>query len=151
MTIDNKHNFADAEGLLDNDCYSHASFLEPTALPVSPTAIAEPILLSKADEKVSSRESSAVASNSVADPEHRDRDRMNHNVHHKSNIVTGIISRILIGSILLGPIGVTTGAVIGSSIVKRRGGCLRHRFRCRYHSGSNTRIVRAERRVRVVS
>jgi hypothetical protein len=122
MTIDNKHNFADAEVLLDNDHYAPA-YYEPTAQPVmTTTVLAATPATTFSDEKTNAPASNSGNISPVSNPGYscQSPEVASHNVQHKRNVFAGALWGVAIGLILLGPIGAVAGGFGGAHIVKRR-------------------------------
>lgn len=125
MTIDNKHNFADAEVLSDDE-YFPRDESEPVAQAIFVSTAAEVTNESKSPVVTQSIPTSSIPINNNTTSSNnttaggRDPDTTAHIVQHKKNVVTGVISGVLLGGILLGPIGAIAGGFIGSSIVNRR-------------------------------
>jgi hypothetical protein len=144
MTIDNKHNFADAEVLLDSDYFpSTDGEREPIAQAVlvsdesqAKTSVATPIASATTVQsafntgfRIVNNQNGTTPSGGGQDPD----DMTAHNVQHRKNVVTGVISGVLIGAIILGPIGAIAGGFIGNSIVngRERRWCHHHGFAAR--------------------
>ena len=115
MTIDNKHNFADAEVLLDDEY-----FPMDDAEPVAQAVLVETVETTSEMKPPVTTTSRTTVVNSNTPTEHHFPDMTAHNEQHKRNIVRGVISGVLLGGILLGPIGAIAGGFIGSSIVNGR-------------------------------
>ena len=130
MTIDNKHNFADAQVLLDSDYFPSTDDEPVHAVLVSPDS--EPDVKAPVAVPVHATNVSPV-NNSGTSPRGQDPDIVAHNIEHKKNVVKGVISGVAIGLILFGPIGAIAGGFIGSSIVNRRE---RRWHRCHHYQGS---------------
>ena len=128
MTIDNKHNFADAQVLLDSDYFPSTD--EPVqAVLVSPDN--ESDVKAPGAFRVHATNVSPVNNPGTA-PRGQDPDTVAHDIQHKRNVVTGVISGVAIVLILFGPIGAVAGGFIGSSIVNLRE---KGWHRCHHHQG----------------
>lgn len=131
MTIDNKHNFADAKVLFDSDYFPSTNAEPVQAVLVSPaneSDVKTPVAVPVHTASVSPVNESGAAR------EDRDPDIAAHNVQHKKNVMTGVISGVAIGLILFGPVGAIAGGFIGSTIVNRRE---RRWNRCHHHGVSH--------------
>lgn len=120
MTIDNKHNFAEAEILLDND-HCAPAYYEPTSQPFMTTFAATPIT-TFSDSKTNTPASNSGNIPTISNPGNSGRspEVVAHKVQHKRNVVAGALWGVAIGLILLGPIGAVAGGFGGAAIVKHR-------------------------------
>jgi hypothetical protein len=112
MTLDDTNKFAKAEILLENDHFgSDAVAAQPVVTTLS-------TYTDSAKTNGDAQKTSTVYSESQGTD--RDADLVLHNVQHKKNVVIGVISGVLLGAVLLGPIGAVAGGFVGRAIVKRR-------------------------------
>jgi hypothetical protein len=118
MTVDDTNKFAQAELLLDNDHFDSdavdSSLVAPAAQPVVTT-----YSTSKTDPAMANDQNSSTPSSGPQGTD-QDADMVSHNVQHKKNVVIGVASGVLLGAVLLGPIGAVAGGFGGRAIVRRR-------------------------------
>jgi hypothetical protein len=120
MPLDETNEFAEAEILLDNDCFGSdaADSPVPTALPVATSyrSSTDSAILSTSNNDHKNTSTTLVTSPGTG----RDTDTVLHNVQHKKNVVVGVVSGVFVGAVLLGPIGAVAGGFGGRAIVKHR-------------------------------
>lgn len=130
MTIDNKHNFADAEVIFEGDYVPvpSAAGNEPVAVLVSSndSDSKTPFVAATTIHQTTSSSSAPIVVNgTIVTPAPTGQtqnapDMTAHNVQHKKNVVTGVFTGVLVGAILLGPVGAIAGGFLGSHIVNSR-------------------------------
>jgi hypothetical protein len=121
MTIDNKHNFADAEVLLDDE-YFPIDDAEPIAQAVLVDTTCDEIKIPFTAPSSNGTHVTNFNANNNPPTENQNHfpDMTANNEQHKHNVARGVITGVIIGGILLGPIGAIAGGFIGSSIVNGR-------------------------------
>jgi hypothetical protein len=110
---------AETEILLDNDHFdSDAEDL------TTPELVAQPVLTSfsaKTDSAMTNDQNTGTqSSTSTSEGTGQDADMVSHNVQHKKNVVVGVAYGVLLGAVLLGPVGAVAGGFGGRAIVRRR-------------------------------
>lgn len=132
MTIDNKHNFADAEVLLDDDC-----FPVDDAEPVAQAVLVETVeASSETKPPVTTTTSRTTVNNNNTPTEYQFPDMTAHNEQHKRNVKKGVVGGVVLGGLFFGVVGAIAGGFIGSSIVNRRERRWHYRHRGFYGCGT---------------
>jgi hypothetical protein len=125
MPFDDTNKAAEAEIQLGNDHY-----LDLNAKDFSPELVAQSVvsrrkfgtkqtddsdMLTNHDQNSSTPSSTVEGTGQAADA-----DMVTHNVQHKKNVVVGVAYGVLLGAVLLGPIGAVAGGFGGRAVVRRR-------------------------------
>jgi hypothetical protein len=132
MTLDDTNKYAKAEILLDNEHFGSNAVDSQvlTAQPVKATTLSN---TTKTYDSVNINEQKTSTLHSASQGTGRDADMVSHNVQHKRNVVIGVTSGVLLGAVLLGPLGAVAGGFGGHAIVRRR-----ERRWCRRQSRTTT-------------